>query len=135
MTTRSTRVLITTASVLVLGLVSAWAYSSGSSVARDSIKPSGLILREGGDYTVPNGQVALITYLGADSSTITDVGISVDGEPILNANEAGDPDSTNVLVTVCGGSTIQVYGGLLEKQDALCRGTLVAHKRMKIICK
>ena len=134
MTKQSVYMLIGTTFVVVLGLGLAWTALSDSTPAQDASTTVEIQVREGDTYTVPDGQVAVITYLGDDSITITDVGISVDGKKVLNANETDEPDSTNVLVVVCGGSTIQVHGGLMGEADALCRGILVARNRTRLTC-
>lgn len=134
MTKRTVRLLASTAIAVVLGLVSAWAYSMGHAAGQESDGYVEFLVREGEDYRVPYGQVAVITYLGDDSITMTDVGVSVDGNKVLTANADSDPDGTRVLVPVCAGSTIKVYGGLVGGQDALCRGILVARDRMRLTC-
>jgi hypothetical protein len=97
-------------------------------------EPVRIQVTEGEDYVVPPGKVAVITYLWADSISITDVGISVDGSRVISANQAEDAGSTTVLVTVCGGSTIRVWGGLLEEADARCRGYLADEGRVQVRC-
>jgi hypothetical protein len=91
-------------------------------------------VKEGEEFVVPAGRVAVVTWLGSDQATITDVGLMVDGKTLLSNTPDRGPDETTVLVTACAGARLSVFGGLIEK-DARCRGYLVAEGNVALGCK
>lgn len=112
---------------LALALVSACGGAAGGT---ERTAPRGFQVREGEEFVVPHGHVAVVTYLGADSITISDVGLMQDGKVLISCTPHLGPDETTVLAVLRDYSRISVCGGLVEEQDALCSGYLLEERNV-----
>lgn len=92
--------------------------------AGDADMPREFQVKEGEEFVVPAGRVAAVTWLGADSPTIDDVELKLNGKTVLSNTPKLGPDETTVVAIAAAGTRISVSGGLIGV-DARCSGYLV----------